>query len=395
MIIRILNDRSIIKDSDPYGTQNENRVTTLNFVIPEEYANFNKKIVFITSDGVYWDLITDNTYIVKNNLTKYRTVSAYVWLTDVESQVDFRTKIFYIDFNQNTNPDNYIPSEEQIDGFDTMMEELREALDEVEGLTDIVRHAIVQTLPTTDIDSDILYFVPKQNPQTNNAYDKYMYVNNAWEKMDTSGADIGAVTSLQEVVGVDTDTFSTSSTYAVGDRVIYSKKWYECTTAVTVAGAWDSTKWTALKVIDELEDKVTNTDYATSSTGGVIKTSVNYATTMGDGILGAINKSYSDYGSMWNNAFISKGTLENVITGKGLVSNTDYATGSVGGVVKVTSDFGIYIDNGIIKGSTKTYESYTSGSNNLIISKATLENVLNARIGDINDLLDTINGEVI
>lgn len=77
------------------------------------------------------------------------------------------------------------------------------------------------------------------------------------------------------------------------------------------------------------------------------------------------------------------------------VQNTDYATGSTGGVVKVTSDFGIYIDNGIIKGSTKTYESYTSGSNNLIISKATLENVLNARIGDINDLLDTINGEVI
>lgn len=252
MIIRILNDRSIIKDSDPYGTQNENRVTTLNFVIPEEYANFNKKIVFITSDGVYWDLITDDTYIVKNNLTKYRTVSAYVWLTDVESQVDFRTKIFYIDFNQNTNPDNYIPSEEQISGFDTMMAELREAIEEVEQLPGLM-YAIVQALPTQDIDEKTIYFVPKTTPETNNAYDKWIYANNAWEIFGGSSSST-AVSNLEEVIGIDTDTFSSSSTYEIGDRVIYSKKWYECTTAVTVAGDWNSANWTEVVVIDEIDD---------------------------------------------------------------------------------------------------------------------------------------------
>ena len=49
------------------------------------------------------------------------------------------------------------------------------------------------------------------------------------------------------------DDFSTESTYAVGDYVIYEGDLYKCTTAVTTAGAWDSTKWTETLVMDEVE----------------------------------------------------------------------------------------------------------------------------------------------
>lgn len=38
--------------------------------------------------------------------------------------------------------------------------------------------------------------------------------------------------------------FSSSSTYSVGDYVIYEGKLYQCTTAVTIAGSWNSTNWT-------------------------------------------------------------------------------------------------------------------------------------------------------
>ena len=38
--------------------------------------------------------------------------------------------------------------------------------------------------------------------------------------------------------------FSASSTYAVGDYVIYEGKLYQCTTAVTTAGSWNSSNWT-------------------------------------------------------------------------------------------------------------------------------------------------------
>lgn len=44
--------------------------------------------------------------------------------------------------------------------------------------------------------------------------------------------------------------FSSASTYAVDDVVLYSDNLYKCHTAVTVAGDWDATKWTQVKVTD-------------------------------------------------------------------------------------------------------------------------------------------------
>lgn len=74
------------------------------------------------------------------------------------------------------------------------------------------------------------------------------------------------------------------------------------------------------------------------------------------------------------------------------VKNTDYATNSVGGVVKAsdTNGFGV-TSSGYAQGTTKTYSQYESAGNNLIISKGTLNNVLTSIVGDINSVLDTIN----
>lgn len=44
--------------------------------------------------------------------------------------------------------------------------------------------------------------------------------------------------------------FSTASTYAVDDVVLYANNLYKCITAVTVAGDWDATKWIQVKVSD-------------------------------------------------------------------------------------------------------------------------------------------------
>lgn len=70
---------------------------------------------------------------------------------------------------------------------------------------------------------------------------------------------------------------------------------------------------------DDLTNYVTNTDYATSATGGVIRTGASYGTTMASsGVLRATAKTYEDYSSAGNYMFVSKGTLENVIAGKEL-----------------------------------------------------------------------------
>ena len=149
----------------------------------------------------------------------------------------------------------------------------------------------------------------------------------------------------------------------------------------------DKTNWDA---------KVGTTDYATAGTGGVIKANGYFAIAVNsNGELICEGKTYDVYQSKPETLFISKGTLENVITGKGLVSNTDYATSSKGGVVKV-GGYNVYVSNsGLLQGGTRSYASYLTDANEFIISKGTLDNVLNAKIGDIDTALDLINGEVV
>ena len=145
---------------------------------------------------------------------------------------------------------------------------------------------------------------------------------------------------------------------------------------------------------EDLTDYVKNTDYATGSKAGVVKTnSANGVGTGSTGNIYATERTYAQYQNDSNNVFVGKGTLENVITGKGLVSNTDYATSSKAGVIKTSGDVGTQgnTTTGVISAATKTYEQYQSALNNLFIGKGTLENVLAAKIGDIESILEELD----
>ena len=67
--------------------------------------------------------------------------------------------------------------------------------------------------------------------------------------------------------------------------------------------------------IPSLTNYVTNTDYADSNTGGVIKTSSSYygLDMSSTGYLKGVTKTYSEYSSARSDCIISKGTLDNVI----------------------------------------------------------------------------------
>ena len=207
-----------------------------------------------------------------------------------------------------------------------------------------IKMLIVAELPATGAD-DTIYLVPITPDTTGNNYAEYVYINGAWELLGKIGVQV------------------------------------------------------------DLTDYVKFTDYATSDKGGVIKTSFERGTGMSNSKqLIASLFTYSQYqNTAGDYAFIGKGTLENVITGKGLVSNTDYANGSKGGVVKISNGVATTIDNyGTIYPQTKTYTEYTSGSNNMFVGKGTLENVITGKglttksyvdglVGDIQTLLDNLD----
>ena len=136
----------------------------------------------------------------------------------------------------------------------------------------------------------------------------------------------------------------------------------------------------------DLTNYVTNTDYATAEKGGTIRTSNASGLGISNGNLYAVTKAYNTYSSASGNMFIGKGTLENVITGKGLVSNTDYATYSNGGVIKVDGAFSTFITDGKLKCTLKTYGDYQNLSSYAFIGKATLENVITGKGLDLKQL---------
>ena len=88
----------------------------------------------------------------------------------------------------------------------------------------------------------------------------------------------------------------------------------------------------------DLTDYVKNTDYA-GSTGGVIKagSAYNDYSLTNDGYLRANVRTYEQYQADGNNSFIGKGTLENVITGKGLTTKS-YVDGLVGDIQTLLDD---------------------------------------------------------
>jgi hypothetical protein len=49
---------------------------------------------------------------------------------------------------------------------------------------------VVQVLPTEDISTTTIYLVPKQTPATQDVYDEYIYVSNAWEHIGSTDIDL-------------------------------------------------------------------------------------------------------------------------------------------------------------------------------------------------------------
>lgn len=165
-------------------------------------------------------------------------------------------------------------------------------------------------------------------------------------------ADIGlqgqidAITSssdVKDIVGTYTDLQNYDTTTLGNDDIIKVLQDSTHNDAMTYyrwvitggVGAWsyigqEGPYYTKSEIDDTLLPYVKNTDYATSSKGGVIK-SGNYVNISNVGKIETGTATYGQYQSSSNNIFIGKGTLENVITGKDLTTKA-YVDGLVGDI---------------------------------------------------------------
>jgi hypothetical protein len=112
---------------------------------------------------------------------------------------------------------------------------------------------VVQSLPTTNISTTTLYFVPSSDPSQSNFYDEYINIDGTtagWELIGTTAVDLSdyytktevdtAVSGVQDQVDaitVDAKEYDPTKNYVVGDTCYYNGLLYEFIGAHT--GAWD------------------------------------------------------------------------------------------------------------------------------------------------------------
>lgn len=130
--IKINENRNVcILQKENVGTQNENSTTELYIEVAEKYKEFNKKIVFITNDGVVWDIIENDTYKLTKAITKYESVKFYIWLT--KDDEDFRSKEKTLTFNKNTDVEKELEQEE-INGINRVLKIVEDEITKVTEL---------------------------------------------------------------------------------------------------------------------------------------------------------------------------------------------------------------------------------------------------------------------
>lgn len=122
------------------GTQNENNVEKIELEVPEKYADWNKKIVFVLENEVYWDFVQDETYLINKAITKNKEVGIYVWLTNEDK--DFRTITKTMHFNSNVDASEQITPEEEAEAnrfiayIEGEKQELEDLINEVQTKLD-------------------------------------------------------------------------------------------------------------------------------------------------------------------------------------------------------------------------------------------------------------------
>lgn len=158
MNIKVSESRKIYIDTDKEtsGTQNENNVTELQIEVPEKYQEFNMKIVFITNNGAFWDIVENNTYKITKAITKYKSVRFYIWLTKEEE--DFRSEEKELTFNNNVGI-GYKLEQEEIDGINKVLqrlEDIQQRMDtlEVSGYDDTEVKESLKELDTKKMDKE-------------------------------------------------------------------------------------------------------------------------------------------------------------------------------------------------------------------------------------------------
>lgn len=201
------------------------------------------------------------------------------------------------------------------------------------GAIKTVSMKVVAERPSTG-ESNIIYLVPSESSKTENVYNEYIYVDGKWELIGSTQADLSNYYTKEEIGTLlfdyitSNDLEETLKDYAIKNEIPKNTSDLNNDSGFIDNTYHDSTKQDTISDLDNIrsgaskgetalqdipEEYIKNTDYATNTTAGVIKINNTYALNIAeDGTLSVSPLDSSTYNSRSTYTAISKGTLENI-----------------------------------------------------------------------------------
>ena len=149
----------------------------------------------VTSDGIYQALQAIDLSACEKIVNKVTSINAQ------STDVQYPTAKLLYDSLQAVNAILNGKANQATTYTKTEVDALIEAISTLSFL-------VVQQLPTTDIQTNIIYLVPASTAAANNFYDEYIYVNNSWECIGNTQINL----SLYEQIANKVTTISEEST---------------------------------------------------------------------------------------------------------------------------------------------------------------------------------------
>lgn len=272
------------------NTQNENDAEKITLQVPEQYEDFNKKIVFVTPDGNVWDIITNNEYLIKKAITKYKQVDFYIWLT--KGDVDFRSQTKTLKFYQNVDASDEITDkeigrvntvvnllEEEITKVENLESQIDGKLEEVDTAIDNI-HTAIQETENLDLDAEKVGQTTTITLTKKDGTVKTVHVDDGVDlQFMWQGTSLGIKTAEQEEytfvnlqgatgpVGPQGEAFQIKKTYATIQRMIADYDNMNINDYVMISGNIEQEDNAKLFVKTEVEDPTYRWQYLADFSG--------------------------------------------------------------------------------------------------------------------------------
>lgn len=390
------------------GYIGENKTEQIEFKIPEKYKNYGKKICFEANGKTFqklFDNVTDNTVTFTRDMTKYDELYATVvfFKTNDDDEIVAKTSLLHILIEGAVNcPDDVSPDDPKVIILDKLINDVTNLNNEI-------------TLSEKERTNNESQRIENENHRIANETQREEYMENlksSVENGDFNGKDatINGFNTLNIVAGTNIDLKQKNETLEINNTYQYD----------------DSD---LVKEIDNINDNFKNYSLITE-TGNKLDLTIDsktYIMTLklkdkDDNVLSTgsvdlpiesmiINVTYNNdnekltftlqNGSVIDvpldsliSGLVNETDLKNILkdyakttdvptkvselaNDSNYVKNTDYATSSVGGVIKGTGAFSFIVDSeGRPKLNILDYDTYKQYSPNNFIGKGTLENVI-------------------